>query len=186
MSKFVKDLVSKDLSRRLDGVTDAILVNVIGLNAQKTYSLRKRLREKNISLLVVKNSLAQRATEGTALRPAFEGAEGTLAIVWGGSDVVSLAKEVTKLAAEKDLEGFQARGGVMDGERLTPEAVKQISTWPSREEQLSMLVGQILGPGRKLSAALLGPGRALASQVKKKSESEGAEAGEAASEAAPA
>ncbi len=53
-----------------------------------------------------------------------------------------------------------------------PQQVKEVSSWPSREEQLSLLIGQILGPGAKLAAQLLGPGGALASQIKQKSEEE--------------
>jgi hypothetical protein len=60
----------------------------------------------------------------------------------------------------------------MDGERLTAEKVKEISKWPNRLEQLSILSGQILSAGANLSAALLGPGGALASQIKKKGEGE--------------
>ena len=68
MSKFVKDLITKDLRNRLDGVDDALLVDVIGLKNDKNVALRQRLRKKNIQLLVVKNSLARRATEGTRWR----------------------------------------------------------------------------------------------------------------------
>jgi len=170
MSKFVKDLISKHLASELEGVTDALLVNVIGLEANKTVALRKQLREKSIRLKVVKNSLARRATEGTPLGAAFQGVEGSLAVVFGSSDIVSLAKEVVRIAADKQFEGFTARGGVMDGAVLTAEQVGEVSKWPSREEQLSLLVGQILGPGRKLAAALIGPGGAVVSQIKKKSE----------------
>ncbi len=55
----------------------------------------------------------------------------------------------------------------MDGESLTPEKVLEISKWPNRQEQISMLVGQILGPGSQLSAQLLGAGSKLAGQIKK-------------------
>lgn len=165
MSKFVKDLISKEFSDRLEGVDDALLVNVIGMNANKTVVLRKQLREKNINLLVVKNSLARRATEGTPLAPAFEGAEGTLALVWGGEDIISLAKEVTALDKSDDFANFEARGGVMEGEGLTAERVKEISKWPNREEQLSILLGQILAPGAQLQAQLNAPGGALQSQL---------------------
>ncbi len=173
MSKYVKDLLTKDLSRRLEGVEDALLVNVVGLDANKTVALRKNLRDKNIQLLVVKNSLAKRATEGTRLSAAFEGVEGTLAVVWGGEDFVSLAKEITNLDKDAAYEQFQTRGGVMDGEQLTAERVKEISKWPSRLEQLSILSGQILAPGSKLAGSLLGPGGALASQIEQKSKDEG-------------
>ena len=170
MSKYLKDLMTNELKSKLDGVGDALVVNVIGMEANANVELRRSLREKNMHLMVVKNSLARRATEGTALAPAFEGTTGTSAVVWGGEDVVSLAKEVMRLAKVDGYEPFAARGGVMDGEKLSSEEVVAVSKWPNREEQLSLLVGQILGPGATLSAQLLGPGKLLASQVKQKGE----------------
>ena len=98
-------------------------------------------------MVVVKNSMAARAAEGTPLAPLFEGVSGTAAICWGGEDIVSLAKEITKLAKDDKYEPFEARGGVMDGERLDAPQVEQVSKWPSRTEQLSILLGQILSPG---------------------------------------
>ncbi len=172
MSKYLKDLMTDDLKGKLDGVSDALVVNVIGMEANANVELRRALREKNMHLMVVKNSLARRATEGTTLAAAFEGASGTSAVVWGGEDVVSLAKEVVRLAKEDSYAPFATKGGVMDGEKLSAEDVEAVSKWPSREEQLSLLMGQILGPGATLSAQLLGPGKQLASQVKQKSEEE--------------
>ena len=171
MSKLVKNLLAKDLSNRLDGVEDCVLANVIGMDANSTSALRKRLREKGIGMMVVKNSLAQRATEGTSLAAAFEGIGGTNAVLWGADDFVSLVKEATALNKdEEEFEVFETRGGAMDGVQLTPERVLEISKWPSRTEQLSMLVGQILGPGAQLAAQLKGPGGALVSQIKSKGE----------------
>ena len=101
MSKFVKDLITDQLKRELEGVQELLLVNVVGLTANRTSALRKQLREKNMKLLVIKNSLARRATEGTQLAPAFEGSSGNMAIVWGATDIVALAKEVVRLGGEK-------------------------------------------------------------------------------------
>ena len=121
MSKFVKDLLSKDLASRLDGVTDCVLADVVGMDAISSTDLRRRLRDKGIGMMVVKNSLARRATEGTSLAPAFEGIEGSHAVLWGAEDFVSLVKEVTELNEDEEaFEKFEARGGVMDGEQLTP------------------------------------------------------------------
>jgi large subunit ribosomal protein L10 len=169
MSKYVKSLVVQELASRLVGVQDALLVNVVGLDANQTVLLRRRLREKNLHLLVVKNGLARRATEGTPLAAAFAGAEGTLAMVWGDQDFPTLAKEIVALDKSAEFKAFAARGGVMDGERLTAARVQAISKWPNRQEQLSLLVGQILGPGARLAAQLAGPGGALASQIEQKS-----------------
>lgn len=167
MSKYVKELLTKDLSSRLDGVENCLLANVVGMDAITTTVLRKRLREKDIHLMVIKNSLARRASAGTELAPAFEGVDGNAAVVWGAEDFVTLVKEVTSLNKDdKEFEKFETRGGVMDGEQLTVDRVNEISKWPTRGEQLSMLVGQLLGPGATLSAQLIGPGASLASQIK--------------------
>jgi large subunit ribosomal protein L10 len=184
MSKYVKGLIANDLSKRLSGVDDALLVNVVGLDAGQTYVLRKDLRDKNISLMVVKNSLVKRATEGTPLSAAFKGIEGTTAVVWGAEDFISLVKEITEIDKKGGFAKFETRGGVMDGEQLSAEKVKEISKWPNRQQQLSILLGQILSPGAKLASQLIAPGGALASQIEKKSEGADASDGEAESEAA--
>jgi ribosomal protein L10 len=176
MSKYVKDLIAGEFSRRLEGVNDLLTVNVIGIDANTTYNLRKRLREKNINLLVVRNSLARRATEGTKLAPAFEGTAGSMAVVWGAEDFVSLAKEIVELKKDKALDKFETRGGVMDGEALSPARVEEISKWPNRQEMLSILSGQLLGPGATLNAQLLGPGGSLNSQIEQKGKEESLDA----------
>ncbi len=170
MSKTVKEILSKDIARRLAGVEDCVIANMIGLDSEKTSELRKKLRAKKINVLVIKNSLARRATEGTPLAPAFSGLTGTAAVLYGGDDFISLVKEVVEIDKDANFESFKARGGVMDGEALTPETVLAISKWPSRAEQLSILSGQILSPGATLGGQLKAMGGKLASQIKKLSE----------------
>jgi large subunit ribosomal protein L10 len=172
MSKLVKGLITKELQQKLNGVSDALIADVVGLNSEQTASLRSTLSSKKIKLMVVKNSLARRATEGTSLAPAFEGLTGSTAVLWGAEDFITLVKEVHELHQSKKFEKFVPKGGVLDGEAFPAERLAEISKWPTRTEQLSLLAGQILGPGANLAAALLGPGRTLASQVKKKSEEE--------------
>ena len=172
MSKYVKNLISEDLAKRLAGETDCLLVNVIGLDANNTMTLRRELRAKNIRMSVVKNSLAMRATEGTPLAPAFESLKGPIAVVWGSEDIVSLAKEVVWLTKQDAYEGFAAKGGIMDQSPLSEKQVHEVSKWPGREEQLSILLGQILSPGATLSAQLLGPAGGLAGQIKQCGEEE--------------
>ena len=139
MSKYVKDLVTAHLRSQLEGVEEALVVNVSGVDANANVQLRRELRSKEIHLLMVKNSLA---------------------------------KEVIRLAKIDEYSPFGPLGGVMDGEKLDADGLKAVSKWPSRQEQISMLVGQILGPGAQISGALLGPGKTLNSQIKKKGEGE--------------
>jgi ribosomal protein L10 len=142
-------------------------------SGELTAELRKKLRDKKIGVLVIKNSLARLATKGTDLGPAFEGLKGTAAVLYGGEDFISLVKEVTELDKDGKFAAFKTRGGVMDGEQLSPEKVAEISKWPNRQEQLSMLVGQILGPGRQLASQIIAPAGKLASQIEQAGEKNG-------------
>ena len=48
MSKYVKNLLANELQSRLEGVEDAIIVDVIGMDSDATFRVRKLLREKGI------------------------------------------------------------------------------------------------------------------------------------------
>jgi large subunit ribosomal protein L10 len=93
-----------------------------------------------------------------------------LAIAWGGEDVVDLAKELDRLAGVKDYEGFECRGGALDGARLEPGDVKKVAKWPTRTEQLSLLSGQISSLAATLSGQILSAGGGLAGQIKSRIE----------------
>ena len=131
MSKYVKNLVTEHLRDRLQDIHNALLVNMVGLDANTNTRLRAELRSKNIQVLVVKNSLAARATEGTPLAPLFAGLSGTAAVCWGSEDIVSLAKEITKLVKDDKYKPFEARGGVMDGERLEAPRSSRSASGPA-------------------------------------------------------
>jgi ribosomal protein L10 len=175
MSKFVKQLITDGVSKRLDNVQYLMLVSLTGINANKNKDLRANLAGKGINIMMVKNSLARRATEGTVLASVFKDLTGSNAICWGSSDVVSLAKEIVNLTKDKNLQGFEVKGAVMDGEALSSAQAVEVSKWPTREEQIALLLGQIIGVGAKLSGQLLAMGGALASQIQKIAEKDSEE-----------
>ena len=170
MSKLIKNMLTDDLKTRLADVGEAIVVSLGTLDAQRTTELRHALRKKNIHLQMVKNSLARRATAGTPLAPAFEKMEGMLAVAWGGEDVVDLAKELDRLSGVKEFQGFECRGGALDGARLGADDVKQVAKWPTRGEQLSILSGQIISLASTLAGQIVSAGGTLAGQIQSRVE----------------
>ena len=128
MSKYVKNLVSDDIKKRLQNVNDALLVNMIGMNSSSTYTLRKELRAKKINILVVKNSLAAQATAGTPLARLFDGVGGSAAICWGSEDIVALAKSITAILKSEKFPAFQPRGVSWMANRSRPIRSPR---WPS-------------------------------------------------------
>ena len=183
MSKLIKNMLVDDLKGRLNNVGDVIVVSLGKLNAQKTTQLLQMLRKKKIQLQLVKNSLVRRATLDTPLAPAFAQTEGMLAIAWGGEDVVDLAKELDRLSAVKDFEGFEFRAGALDGLHLNATEVKAVAKWPTRGEQLSILSGQILSLGSILAGQICSVGGVLAGQISSRVEDLEKIAGGAAHEA---
>lgn len=178
MSKFVKQLVTDKLKERLTDVNYAFLVSLVGIDANRNHALRSTLDERGINMTVIKNSLAKRATEGTSIAAGFEKIDGSCAVCWGSTDVVNLAKELVKLTRDKNLKGFEIKGAVLDGEAFDSKQAVDVSKWPTREEQISLLLGQIIGVGANLSSQLISVGGALASQIKQIAEKDGESGGE--------
>jgi large subunit ribosomal protein L10 len=164
MSKFVKNLEIQNYRSRFGTAEDLLFVNVVGMTAKDTNSLRLTLRKKGIDLQVVQNTLARKILEEKGLGAAGDILAGPSAVVWGGEDVVALAREITDWA--KKIEKLTIKGGVVAGQPLDTKGVDALSKLPSRIELLGQLVSLIMSPASNLAAALLGPGSVLASQVK--------------------
>ena len=173
MSKTVKKMLIGEIRDRIGETRDLLVVDSSKLDALTANRFRLALREKQISLLTVKNTLARRALNDagvTALDPVLDGPS---TIIWGGEDIVALSKEIARWA--KELEPLQIKGGAVEGTTLNAADVDQLSKSPSREELIGQIAGLILSPGAQLAGALLGPGGYLAGQIKELAEKENAE-----------
>lgn len=165
MSKFVKNLVMRDLTSRLKDVDSVAVINPRGIDATKNNQMRRKLRESGLKMMVVKNSLAKRAlTEGKL--KGFEALlEGPSAVVYGKASASAVARLL--LDQKKANEKLELRGVFFDGEVYVGEqGVKQISTMPTREEAIASVVAAILSPGRKLGGIFKGQAGKLAAILK--------------------
>ena len=187
MSKLVKDLITKELSTRLKDLDGVAVINPRGINATKNNLIRRRLHAKGLRMMVVKNTLARRATEGTTLNGFDRLLDGPSAVIYGKADasIPSIARVV--LDEKKADDTIELRGVFFDGEiYVGDKGVEQVSKLPTREEAIGLLVGAILGPGRKLGAVLKGPGGVLGGILKTIEDKAKDKEGGAAPDAAPA
>lgn len=165
MSKFVKNLITRELSSRLKDVDGVAVINPRGINATKNNGIRRRLHAKGLRMMVVKNTLARRATEGTALKGFDRLLDGPSAVIYGNQSLPTIARLV--LDEKKTDDTLELRGVFFDGEvYVGAKGVEQVSKLPTREEAIGLLVAAILGPGRKLAAALKGPGGTIGGILK--------------------
>ncbi|NLG42737.1 MAG: 50S ribosomal protein L10 [Phycisphaerae bacterium] len=182
MSKFVKDLITKELRSRYGETDNAIWVEMIGIDGITTNQFRRELREKNLRLEVVRTALLRRAVGDGPLSRLADKLDGPAALITGGDSAVEAAKFLDQWLPR--LKGMRLRGALLEGEFLDEAAVAGLSKMPTKRDMQARLAGYIRSPGANLASAMLAGGRNIAGCLK--SLIEKLEKAPAAAEAAPA
>ena len=169
MSKYVKNLVAEDIARPSSQgrPTTRLLVNMVGLDANANWRLRTELRRKNIHVLVVKNSLAARAMAGTPLARMFDGVSGSAAVCWGSEDIVSLAKEITRLVRSDISSRSRPAAASWTASTLGPQVARREPNGPPHRTIEHACRARSSGPAQ-WSSQLTAVSGALASQIEQK------------------
>ena len=166
MSKQVKDLITRELSSRLKDLDGVAVINPRGIDATKNNGIRRRLHAKGLRMMVVKNTLARRATEGSKLKGFDKLLDGPSAVIYGKEASISTLARLL-LDEKKADDKIELRGVFFDGEvYVGDKGVERVSKFPTREEAIGQIVSAILGPGAKLAGALKGPGGKLGGILK--------------------
>jgi large subunit ribosomal protein L10 len=178
MNKTQKTEAVEALGQGLAQSSNAILFGFAGLKVPEVTELRRQVRGTDSEYLVVKNTLALRATRGTALEALAEHFVGPTAVAYNQGNPVALAKVLTAFAKANPNLVFKA--AVIEGRAVPAAEIKAIAELPSREELVARLLFLMQSPLRRLVTVLTGPVRNLAvvmSQIaEQKSKSEPAPA----------
>jgi large subunit ribosomal protein L10 len=128
----------------------AFLVDFKGMDVESVTKLRKSLRSVDSEMKVVRNTLAIRAlADHPSTKAVIESKlVGTNAIVFSYSDPSASAKALSNFG--KDVEAFQMKSGVMDGQALDAARIKFLATLPSKQELQAQLLGVMAAPMTKL------------------------------------
>jgi large subunit ribosomal protein L10 len=164
MSKPVKNLTTNEYKKRFGDLEGAVLIDIRGISSNDNNKLRAGLKQKQVRVTVVKNNLARRALEGTALAEMSSLLDGPSAFVYGGDSVVTVAREV--LAQVKTMEAVQVKGAFMDGMIFKGKEVEALSKYPTRGEAQAQVIQLFLGPASQVIGAITSAGNAIASLIK--------------------
>ncbi len=107
MSKTIKNLIERELEGKLKDVDGCAVVNSRGLDGIRNNNLRRKLSESGMKMLVVKNSLARRATANSPLKGFEELLDGPSALVYGMKVEVSA---IARLPSSRPHRARPARG----------------------------------------------------------------------------
>lgn len=160
MSKRVKELMQQELGARYEGVTQCVVVSLHGLTGNENNELRGDLKNRQIGLNVVKNSLARRAFADMGCKPIAQLFDGPCAIAYGGDSVVDVAKILAEWS--KKLDHLKIKGGFVDGQVLDAAGAIELSKLPTRQELQGQVAAAAMSPGRKLAGAIMGPAGRIA------------------------
>lgn len=153
----------QDTIEALKGVFDTsgavVVTHYMGLTVAEMTDLRGKLREQGAQLKVVKNTLVQKALDGSAGEEGDALFKGPVAIAFA-PDPVTAAKVATQFAKENDK--FTVVGGLMGRQVLDKAGVSALATLPSLDELRGKIIGLIQAPATKVAGVLQAPAGQLA------------------------
>ena len=147
-----------------------VVTHYLGLTVAEMTDLRTRLRAQGAKLKVVKNTLAQKAMDGSNGEAGDALFTGPVAIAYA-PDPVSAAKVVTAYAKENDK--FTVVGALMGEKVLDQTAVKALATLPSLDQLRSQLIGLLNAPATRVATVLQAPAAQIARVLSAHAEKQG-------------
>jgi len=153
------------LTEQFKNAKAAMLVGFKGMTVSKDQELRNQLREAGVSYEVVKNTLARKASEGTALEAARDQFKGVTAVALSTGDPVGLSKAIAKFT-KANPEIFSFKVGIVEGNVVALRDVEAIASLPSKEELISKILFLINCQAQRLVTLISAVPRKLAIVVK--------------------
>jgi len=154
MSRELKDIITKDIETRFEGMDGCIVFNYRGLSAEDTFTLRTNLRQDGVQMNVVQNRLSKRVFAER------EDIPGDFADLFRGPTAL-LTSEEGALRASKSIfnwlkenkDSVEIKGGLFEGKVLSMEEVNELAKIPDKETLLAQTVGMFLSPIQFLPSA---------------------------------
>ena len=145
MKKEVKDTIIVELGEQLKSFPHFYLVDLTGLNAEKTSDLRRKCFKSDIKLLMVKNTLLHKAFEASEIdySPLYECLKGNTAIMF-----TEVANVPAKLIKEYKKEGVPALKGAYAEESayVGIENLDALCAIKSKNELIAEVISTLEGP----------------------------------------
>jgi len=170
------------LKSAIEAQRGAVVTSFRGVTVGEMTVLRKKLREVNAEIRVVKNTLVRRAAEGTPFGDLSDNFKGPTAIAFSHGDPVALAKAMKDYAAASPK--ITLKAGFLDGKALTAKEVQALADVPSRPVLLARLACGLNYPITRFAQVLADGPRSLAAVMESiRKQKPGEAAVEAAAEA---
>lgn len=143
-----KQAVIDEIKGKLEKAQSAVVIDYIGITVEQADAMRRKLREANVDYTVYKNTLVNRAIEGTQYESLKDVLSGPSAFAFSYDDAIAPARVLSGII--KEYKKMEFKAGVIEGTFYDAEGVKTIASLPSREELIAKFMGSIQSPVSKL------------------------------------
>ena len=174
MRKEEKAQIIESISAQIQETPNFYITDISGLNAGQTTKLRRACFEKNIKLVVAKNTLVTKAIESLGIEEAkllFPTLEGPTALMF--TETPNAPAKLIKKFADDGFPKPELKGAyVQECAFVGADKVGELVSIKSREELIGDIVGLLQSPARNVISALQSAGGKIAGIVKTLSERE--------------
>lgn len=156
MNKQEKNKTIDDLSKMLKEHPHFYLTDTSGLTVEKTNTLRRMCFDKDIKMLVVKNTLLSKAMEKTSsnYEPFHDTLKGTTAIMFStiANVPAKIIKEFRKGGSDKPV---LKSAYVEESVYIGPNQLDVLANIKSKNEMIGEIIGLLQSPAKTIIGALL-------------------------------
>ncbi len=147
-----KKSIVAEVSETASNALSLVIADYRGVSSNGMSDLRAKARSEDVTLRVVRNTLAKRAVEGTEFECAKPALVGPTIMAFSMSDPGAAARLLKDFAKANDK--FEIKALAVGGELLGAEHIDRLAKLPTREQALTLLVSVIQAPITKLARTL--------------------------------
>jgi large subunit ribosomal protein L10 len=156
-----KEQIVRELVERLRSSDTLIVADYRGLSMSAMDDVRTKLLAHGARFSVVKNTLTRRAAEEAGVKELVGLLDGPCAIAFvEQGDMVAVAKTLSDTARETRM--LTIRGGILQGQTMTAEQVRDLAGLPPVEILKGQAIGVIVAPLHAFVGVVSAPLRDLA------------------------
>ena len=148
------------LRKALENANNVFVSGFEKMTVDQDYNLRKTVRGVGANYKVVKNNIAEIASEGMPANEVLKNLKGMTSLAYTSADPVALAKALTAYA--KTNPAFTFKAGMVEGRAIDIKAINELASMPPKEEIYAKLLYLINAPAQRLLTAMSAVGRNLA------------------------
>lgn len=160
MRKEDKAIIIEQLGEKLKEYAHFYLVDVTGMNAEETSNLRRKCFGAEIKMVVVKNTLLEKAFEAAEIdfSPLYPVLKGTTAVFF--TNVANSPAKLIKEVSKNGIPGLKA-AYAEEGIYVGAENLDALCAIKSKNEVIAEVVGLLQSPIKNVVSALQNSGQTI-------------------------